>query len=274
MKKIILIFMLLSCASELPKKNESKPLDNNLLSSNEIMQIYSKSLSSIGSKKNFSDNIKLSKLGELWKELTWSKIKKDNNIISLSSGTIGRGMLFVLSKDHSYLSQDGPTLSARVISGFNGVLIRPYDISNEWAAVMLIHELVHLDHLITKIDISPDKNEYLAYEMEKKALDIQTDKRLTIEQAKLIKDMKLNSYIQVIWQFKNNIVEFQKRIIQMDQEISAEAPKSISELEMRLGFYAVSLSLDILDKGDFPKGEKEKKSIEAIAQVLKTVGKY
>ena len=96
----------------------------------------------------------------------------------------------------------------------------------------------------------------------------------TREQAKLIKDMKLNSYIQVTWQFKNNIVEFQKRIIQMDQEISAEAPKSISELEMRLGFYAVSLSLDILDKGDFPKGEKEKKSIEAIAQVLKAVGKY
>ena len=179
-------------------------------------------------------------------------------------------MIFVLSKNHSYLLEPGPTLSTRVISGFNGILIRPYDVSNEWAPVMMIHELVHLDHKISKLDISPRRDEYLAYKAERKSLDIQTENRLSLEQAKLIIQMKLNSYLQVIWHFKNNRIKFQEKLIELDNKVSREKPKSTSELEMRLGFYVVSLSLDILAKSQ----ADEEQGIKAISQILKEIGKY
>jgi hypothetical protein len=214
-------------------------------------------------------------LKNIWNSLTWSEVKADGNIISLSSGTIGKGMLFVLSKEHSFLSKPGATLSTRKISGFNGVLVRPYDVSEEWAGSMMIHELIHLSHMMSGLTFSSNEGEYLAYTEERKALDILTEKKLSIEQDKLIKEMKLNSYIQVIWHFNNNRIKFQEKLMKMDRQISKEKPKSMSELEMRLGFYAVSISLGILEKGQIDKKTSLKnRGIQIVGQVLKEVGKY
>lgn len=277
MKSVIVIFMsvILSCSTPVIKSEVEEKNSTEVLSSKSIMDKYSKGMDQLLSNLGQNIDARFDGIKKLWESLTWSEIKGNGNIISLSSGTLGKGMLFVLSKEHSFLSKPGATLTTREISGFNGVLIRPYDVSEEWAGAMMIHELVHLSHMMSGVTFSPDESEYLAYIQERKALDILTENKLSLEQDKLIEEMKLNSYIQVVWHFNNNRINFQEKLMEMDGRISKERPRSISELEMRLGFYAVSLSLGILEKSQFSKKSIMKvKGIKVVDQVLKEVGKY
>ena len=277
MKSVIVIFMsvILSCSTPVIKSEVEEKNSTEVLSSKSIMDKYSKGMDQLLSNLGQNMDARFDGIKKLWESLTWSEIKGNGNIISLSSGTLGKGMLFVLSKEHSFLSKPGATLTTREISGFNGVLIRPYDVSEEWAGAMMIHELVHLSHMMSGVTFSPDEGEYLAYIQERKALDILTENKLSLEQDKLIEEMKLNSYIQVVWHFNNNRINFQEKLMEMDGRISKERPRSISELEMRLGFYAVSLSLGILEKSQFSKKSIMKvKGIKVVDQVLKEVGKY
>jgi hypothetical protein len=277
LKSVFIIFILLafSCSSPVIKSDDNKKNVIQPLTSKNIMNKYSRGLDKFFSREEVVKDTSFFELKNIWNSLTWSEIMADGSIISLSSGTIGKGMLFVLSKEHSFLSKPGATLTTRKISGFNGVLVRPYDVSEEWAGAMMIHELVHLSHMISGKSVSSSEGEYLAYMEERKALDILTENKLTIEQDTLIKEMKLNSYIQVIWHFNNNRIKFQEKLMEMDRRISKEKPKSMSELEMRLGFYAVSISLGILEKGEFDKKTPFKgRGIQVVGQVLKEVGKY
>lgn len=82
--------------------------------------------------------------------------------------------------------------------------------------------------------------------------------------------MELNSYIQIIWNFKNNREHFQRKLMNLDEMVSSTKYKSMSELEMRLGFYAISITLDLLQRNNV----NEEKSIRAVGQVLSEIGKY
>lgn len=267
----LLVFVtLFSCSSDKGARQTKASTLKDTKKTKKIMEIYSNNVNSFFQKNERLKNDHLEHLRKMWEGLVWTEVLKDDQILAMSTGKVDKGMIFVLSEDHPILHKPGPTLVTQKIAGYDGVLIRPYDVSSEWAAITMIHELVHLDHKLRGLDYSPDKEEYLAYNAEKKALNVLSEEKLNLEQEKLIKEMELNSYIQIIWNFKNNREHFQRKLMNLDEMVSSTKYKSMSELEMRLGFYAISITLDLLQRNNV----NEEKSIRAVGQVLSEIGKY
>lgn len=265
MLKISLIFFVSfvfsSCAGTKNKKN---------ITSRDIKRIYVESLDNFFSKKQILNISELNSLMSFYSEITWTKIAKDGNIISMQNGQLGRGLFFVLDREHSAFKAPGPTLVTRKVGKYNGILIRPYIVSDQWAAIFMIHELLHLKHLVNSIEMSSGEDEYLAYKVEKEALNIQTKKKLEVELRNIIKKFKLHGHFQVSWQAKNNSKEFQRAILDMDKIVSKEGAKSESELEMRLGFYTVAIALEVLATSSL----NENRKIKAISHLLEEIGKF
>jgi hypothetical protein len=211
---------------------------------------------------------RLSMYKDLYIKMGWSHIKSDNAIFSLTAGNRSACWVSFLDLDHPALKTRGNTLNAKVNkNGLVFIVIRPDKISDKWAGVFLLHELSHAKEYMDIGHSDREKTELLAYELEKIAYNHITENLFDRVLDEVINIHNI-SYEGMLSQLdKKEVKHFSPVLHEIDEKMSEEFGQSIAEMEMRHGFYLMSIVLRLSEKNMDDTETKARKMNSIIEKV-------
>ena len=218
-------------------------------SSKDVISRYDESIKQIFKKeiidKEYANDLKF--LEKAYNEnCVWAKVNNDDNqIISLTSGTPSI-IIAIYEPDNPILKQPRNTMFTVNQHGQTIIQIRPDIISQEYAGIFLIHELVHaVDFSTNTKSFSSDFNEMKAYFQEKYISNIYFNGKYDEALDNILKMFKINNFHDFLEarSTDNKRYTFDNELMKIDKFIGASKPESNAEAEMRLGFYLVSLEI-------------------------------
>lgn len=179
----------------------------------------------------------------VYKNLAWGYVRKDRAVIALTQGMVPGYWVTFVELNHPALETRGPTLNSMKNNDFVVTVIRPDKISVRWAGVFLVHEFAHLKEYMEYGYLNSEESEFKAYTLEKIAVNHITSNRFD-EILKLIIDKhKIIDGSQLVEMHKNDRKRIQSLFFEIDEILGEESGRSIAEIEMRYGFYLMSLIL-------------------------------
>ncbi len=198
----------------------------------------------------------------------WAEIK-GRNIRSLEDGRKNSAWMAVVSNDSEILQEQvHAALVRREPEGIMLMRILPIDFTKEWAGLIGIHELEHLENALTgKEPENPTKEQYVdgeirAFSVEIAGADILSKGSFLRGIDAVIDGYNLSSIEDVI--AANNSPTILALAKNLDRYITSSPPLSRSEAGMRLAFYLVAVGFRIaerLGKDDEAKTRELKKKL-------------
>ncbi len=199
----------------------------------------------------------------VYKNLSWSYVRRDNAIISLTEGKVSDYWVSFLDLNHPALEARGPTLRSMKNNDLVVTVIRPDKISTKWAGVFLVHEFAHLKEYTEHGYLNSEDSEFKAYSLEKIAVNHITRNRFDEVLKHIIDRHKIIGGSQIVEMNKNDRKRLQSLFFEIDEILGEEKGRSIAEMEMRYGFYLMSLILRL--------SEMNNDNQEIASRKLKTV---
>jgi hypothetical protein len=189
-------------------------------------------------------------------KVRWASVTPNGGIISKDSGQIGDAWVFILPKGHFLYQEQKSVHSVHIDdSGLIPYLsILPQDMTAKWAMLGAVHELQHLSDIV--LGVEPKRGEtreqYLegerrAYTVEIGLANAYSEGRLKAAFQQLVSNAcKADDPILAL----NALVgERLPAIAQsIDQCMRVGLPKSIGELGVRQGLYAMLIGFEIANK--------------------------
>lgn len=209
-----------------------------------------------------------------WKKLIWAELLSDGQIIARSSGEYGDGVLMIVAPNNPGLNTPGPTLSTSRARDYSVITIRPDRISEEWAAVFMMHELSHMGQFDQGRDLPTGESELMAYRLEKLTLSQLTNNHLDQFLDAALNRLKLNRHDQFIHILQADRGPLHVEIRRILELISAKQPASRSEEEMRAGFVIMALVLRIYERQGLISEKNQEILGKMIEEVLSQINKY
>ena len=190
----------------------------------------------------------------------WGHIQRDNQMIALSNGKIGGCWIMFYNHDHSNLEIPGPTLMTSRIDGLVTVVARPDRISEKWAGIFLVHELSHVYDELSGVSHPSGFSELVAYDLEMRAYNLLSKNKFTPLLDEIIHSKNLQTVAELATDIKNDSKHLRMIITKIESRLNEVPALSISERQMRDGFFVTSLAIRI--------GEKQHLDSKVMAQNL------
>lgn len=167
-----------------------------------------------------------------------------------------------------------PLLHIDGSSSINVLQIQPAEVSEEWAGIFLVHELVHLFDREKKIEpLHPDRLQYLAgearaYKVELLAVNYVSEGQYSRVMEEELTRLGITSLdgIYKIYESKR-LEEFEASFIKLDQTIGSGPPKSTKEKGNRSGFHIMAMGRYLIDK-THPEGEGKTQAFKAFIEKI------
>ena len=179
----------------------------------------------------------------VYKNLSWSYVRKDNVIISLTTGKVSDYWVSFIDLNHPALETRGPTLNSMKNNDLVLTVICPDKLSPRWAGIFLVHEFAHLKEYMVHGYLNNEESEFNAYTLEKIAVNHITGNRFD----EVLKDInnkhKIMDGSQLVEMHMNDRKRINSLFLEIDNKLGEEKGQSIAELEMRYSFYLMSLIL-------------------------------
>jgi hypothetical protein len=172
------------------------------------------------------------------------------NAAAVSDGVKEGCWIMMLDEHHPWLEQPSPTLTTRELDGTLTIVVRPDVISEEMAGVFLVHELLHAYIDLYKPEIAPKHEEYQAYLVEKRALELMTNVDLDDLLSRTALRFALQSSADLIALWSNDPKQLARVFNHIEGALALPEPMSLAERQMRDGLYAVMLATQLAsDRG-------------------------
>jgi hypothetical protein len=206
----------------------------------------------------------------VYRNLSWSYIRKDNAIIALTPGIVPGYWVSFIDLNHPALETRGATLRSMKDNDLVAAVIRPDKISPKWAGIFLVHEFAHLKEYMECGHLNSEESEFKAYQLEKIAVNHITKNRFDEVLKHIIDKHKITDGTQLAEMHKTDRKRTHFLVLEIDEMLGEGSGRNIAELEMRYGFYLVSLSLKLSERdGDNPEIAAKK-----VKMILETVSLF
>jgi len=188
-------------------------------------------------------------------------------MFALSDGVKEGCWIMVLDEHHPWLEQPSPTLATGLLDGTLTITVRPDAISAEMAGVFLVHELLHAYIDLYKPEVAQKHEEYQAYLVEKRALELMTSIDLDGLLTSTALRFGLQSSADLIALWSNDPQQLARVLSHIESELALPEPKSRAERQMRDGLYTVMLATQLASD----RGLSLDKAADDINALLETV---
>ena len=175
----------------------------------------------------------------------WGHIQEDAQMMALSSGNKKGCWIMFYDTAHPSLKMPSATLFTARVDGIVTIVARPDRISEKWAGIFLIHELSHAYDELLGVSRSPGFNELIAYDLERRAYNLLSKNKFTLILDEIIHSENIQSVAELATDIKNDSKRFGLIINNIEKEFNEEPELSISERQMRDGFFVTSLAIRI-----------------------------
>lgn len=206
----------------------------------------------------------------LYPNIFWGYIDKAGKMYALTSGHKSGLWVLFTNPDHPGLKTKSSTLWTGKQDSLIAVTVRPDLMTERWAGIFLIHELVHGLEKIYMKDAKPEASEYLAYMVEMDIYNLLTHGKLNSVLDNKLNKFSLKEHDQLLELYDSNKNKVYDFIYSIDKELNEPKPKSSAEEEMRIGFYLMAATIRIGQNNGYPTNTK----INNLNQLLKKSSLY
>lgn len=182
--------------------------------------------------------------------LGWGHIDAAGDMFAVSDGIKEACWIMVLDERHPWLEQPSPTLTTTELDGMLTILVRPDAISAEMAGIFLVHELLHAYIDLYKTGATPKQEEYQAYLVERRALELMTNVDLAGLLSGTAQQFGLQSAADLIALKSDDPQQLARVLQQIEGALALPEPSSLAERQMRDGLYVVMFATQMAsDRG-------------------------
>lgn len=182
----------------------------------------------------------------------WGHIDAAGDMFAASDGIKEGCWIMVLDEHHPWLAQPSPTLTTTALDGMLTILVRPDAISAEMAGVFLVHELLHAYIDLYKTGAPPKQEEYQAYLVEKRALELVTNVDLDGLLSSTAQQFGLQSSADLIALKSDDPQQLMRVLQHIEGALALPEPMSLAERQMRDGLYVVMLATQMASDRGLP----------------------
>ncbi len=194
------------------------------------------------------------------------------SIVSLESGQIGNAWMVVIPPDNELLAKQKNSIQVSNEGGITLMQVVPVAFTREWAGLVGVHELEHMENQVTgKEPRKPSREQYIdgedrAYTVEIGAADILSRGGFSQGVDALIEVLGFKT-IDDLQPFRS---ELGAQVIakNLDRYITPQAPKSKTEAGLRIGLYLMAIGLRLAERN---AGNSPEKATLARKEVIATM---
>lgn len=183
--------------------------------------------------------------------LRWARLN-GRNITSLETGTMTKAWMCVVPPDNEIIKEQASSFVVRQEGGITLMRALPFEYTKEWAGLISVHELEHLENIVTKKEsVQATKQQYIegeirAFSVEMAAAEVLSRGNFFKGLDAVIDGYNLQSLEKVTHLSGSPTVQSLAK--NLDRYITTDAPKCASEAGMRLAFYVVAVGFRIAER--------------------------
>lgn len=207
----------------------------------------------------------------------WAELRGDT-YFSLEDGNTGGAWLTIIPPNHPQMHAQKGLVQIDHNHDLNAVLIKPVNITQEWAGIILIHELSHLyDRMSGHEPLHGSRSEFLqgevdAYSVEIDAINHFTKGRFDEALVQHLEGLKVDDPTKLVAEVKTSPQKWHPVFSDLDRVINKSSPLSQGEGALRRGLYIIALGFKFIDLQNLESSDAKQVKKAVVEKIMQSSG--